>query len=176
MSAVASTDITSKDLAKVDMASKRYQAEAILTGVITQNASDISSHWELVYGDQGHWSWDVNGKTLDEVLNGINTNIATTLASRFATVQTEKVQTTITLQVTGVSQQEDLMKLMKYLQNVTSVSDVQLNSVSGSTISLDVSFEGTKQSLVQALSTSKMLIPASGINQQDDTLSYQWLH
>jgi hypothetical protein len=91
-------------------------------------------------------------------------------------VQTEKVQNTVTLQVSGIAQQQDLMKLMKYLQNVSSISDVQLDSVSGSTILLDISFDGTKQSLIQTLTASKMLIPSASATAQEDTLSYQWLH
>jgi uncharacterized protein len=170
---VTVNDVINKSLPTLQQAAARYDSNAMLVGHLSQNNIDIESEWTLVLGAD-KWEWDVRGKSLQEVLNGLANNIADTLASRYATVVTDAVQTQLSLKVAGVKQQNDLLQLIKYLQHLTSVADVQLASVAGSDVVLNVNLRGSKQAFIQVLAMGKKLIPAQ--DTPSDGMAYQWMH
>jgi len=171
---VSVTDIISKAVPNLQHVSQRYQSDGILIGHVTQTNGDYASQWQLILGTD-QWSWDVSGKNLQEIFSGIVDNIADTLAGRFATVVTNTVQSQITLRVAGIKEQADLLQLMKYLQHLTPVADVQLKGVSGNQVMLDISLRGTKQAFVQAATVGKKLTPDAGASSPDDSLQYKWV-
>ena len=174
MSLVSVSDITSKSVTNLQQASQRYASNALLIGNITQGKTEIKSHWQLVLGTDS-WSWDVSGKTMAEVFSSIVDNAADALAKRYSTVTSAAIQSELTLNISGVKQHADLLALMKYLQRLTPVSDVQLRSVSGSDIVLDLNLRGSRESFIQAASISKNLLPVSAANLADGSLEYKWI-
>jgi hypothetical protein len=173
MSQVAANDIITKSLPKLQNAAKRYASDALLVGRVTQSDGGFTSQWQLVSSaDQSNW--DISGSSLDQVFSSVVNNVSDVFAKHYAMLTTDAVQSQLTLKVTGVKQQADLVQLMKYVQHLTPVADVELKSVLGDEILLDVNLRGSKQSFIQSLGLSKTLEPVPNTNTEGDTLVYQW--
>jgi hypothetical protein len=174
LSLVSVTDITKLNLTSLQQASQRYASGAMLIGDVKQVKSDFKSHWQLVLGDNT-WNWDVIGKTLPEVYSGVVDDVADALATRFGLINNSDALSELTLTVSGVKQHADLLSLIKYLQRMNTVNEVQLRSVSGSDIIFDLSLHGSRESFVQAASISKNLKPVTTENLADGNLEYKWI-
>jgi hypothetical protein len=171
---ITPVDVINQSLEPLQAASQRYGSNAILLGHLTQGtANDVTSQWTLTMGDD-HWEWTIAGKNADEVIANLVNNISDTLAKRFATVMTNPVSSRITLKVTGLKQQTDLSEVINYLQQLSSVADVQLKSVNGTEVELDVKLRNDQKVFTQALALGNSLSPVAGSAPQDGTLLYQW--
>jgi hypothetical protein len=173
---VSTKDVLNRSVAPLQKAAQRYASNALLIGSVKQTGDHFNSQWQLVLGPD-QWNWDVNGSSLQNIFSGIVNDIADALAERYATVMNNAIQSQITLKISGITQQADLMQLMKYLEHLTPVSEVQLVSVESETVILDVSLHGTKQAFLQALSLGKSLQPlptVSNTQDQEDMLLYRW--
>lgn len=166
-------DVVNQSITPLQKAAQRYASNAILIGHVTEADANYSSKWQLVLGDD-KWSWNVDGKSLQEVTNGVINNVADTLAGRYSIVMSDAVQSQLTLKITGIKEQSELLQLMKYLQHLSPVADVQLKTVAGEDVTLDVSLRGNKQSFIQAVSLGKNMEPVTG-NSEPDTLLYKWI-
>ena len=174
LSLVSVNDITTLSLNNLQQASQRYASGAMLIGSVKQINNDFKSHWQLVLGENS-WNWDVTGKSLPEVFTGVVDDVADALAKRFGLINANDALSELTLTVSGVKQHADLLSLMKYLQRMTPVNEVQLRSVSGSEIILDLSLHGSRESFIQAASISKNLKPVTSENLADGNLEYKWI-
>src|SRR3990167_3580501 len=173
MNLVSVNDIVTKAVPILTNAAKRYSSDAMLMGHITQDKNGFNAQWTLVMG-QSQWDWSMTGETIADVLTTVTNNIADTLAGRYAVIMTDTAQTKFTLQVAGVTEAEDFMQLMNYLQHLTPVADVQLIQVSGSDVTLNISLRGTRESFSQAVSLGKKL---TSVNNNNQTIPlYQWNH
>jgi hypothetical protein len=166
-------DVLNKAMPVLKLASVRYASHAILIGHLTQTAVGVASDWQLILGPD-QWAWSIAGKDPTEVFTGLVNNISDKLAERYSAVVTNAVQSHVTLQVTGLKQQTDLADLMKYLQQLTPVADVQLKSVAGDAIILDVNLRGNEQAFIQAASLGNNLEALTSGNPQDGILQYKW--
>jgi hypothetical protein len=176
---VSTNTIANMTLPALETASKRYDSDAMLVGRIMQTDTTVNSQWRLQLGTE-QWSWDIPGTTVDQVLKTVIDNVANTLATRYATVISTTVQTKLSLKVTGVTQQADLLQLMQYIKHLTPVLDVQLAEVAGNVVTLNVSLRGNKQAFTELLALSKLLqvqpAVAGAPALDDDTLAYKWTH
>jgi len=170
---VTPTDVINKTLSVLKPASQRYDSKAILLGHLTQTSEGVTSDWQLMVGDE-HWNFNVSGKNLQDAFGTLVNQISDTLAKQYSAVITDAVQTNIVLRVTGLKQQSDLALLMKYLQQLTPVANVQLKSVNGDEIILTLNLRGSQQAFVQAVALGSNLKPIAGTNPQDTSLQYQW--
>jgi hypothetical protein len=174
LSLVSVSDLSAKSYAALQQASQRYDSNALLIGNITQNKNGFNSHWQLVLDDK-HWVWDLAGKTMQDVFTSVVDAVGDTLAARYGVITTDNTaDLALTLTITGVKQHADLLQLVKYLQHLTPVADVQLKNVAGNEITLDVSLRSSRDSFVQAVSLSKSLQPVAVTNAADGALSYKW--
>ncbi len=169
---VAVNDVTTMSLPTLQNASKRYGNDALLVGHITEG--DLTrSRWKLTMGNN-QWAWAISGKDLPEVLSTVINNVADNLASRYAVVLSNNVQTELTLNVAGVKQAADLTQLMTNLQRLSPVAEVRLVRVSNEGVVLGVSLRGSKQAFIQAIALVKLLKPQTGVTADENTLNYLW--
>lgn len=166
--------VTDKSMATLDKAAKRYAPKAMLIGNMKQSDTGFDSQWRLVMGAE-QWDWNIAGATLQEVFSDVTNNVADTLVNKYSAVMSETAQAEIVLKVSDVKQQADLMDLMKYLQHLATVSDVQLTSVTGNDVTLSIRLRGSKQAFIQSLILGKNLEPNKANNDAQDVLSYKWL-
>jgi hypothetical protein len=170
---VTASAVTGKSIAMLQQAAKRYAPKAILVGNINQPKAGLESQWLLVMGKE-QWNWNIKGASLQEIFASVVNNVADTLAGKYGAVLSEAAQSEVVLKIAGVKQQTDLMSLMKYLQHLTVVADVQLTSITGSDIVLSVSLRGSKPGFMQALTLGKKLEALNNSDAQD-ALNYRWL-
>jgi hypothetical protein len=170
---ITATDVINQSVPTLQAAAGRYGSNALLIGHMTQSGTAIVSQWTLLLGND-RWEWMIGGKTPPEVLAALVNNISDTLAKRFATVQTNPVSARITLTVSGLKQQTDLSEVMSYLQQQSSVADVQLKSVNGTEVVLDVKLRNEPKVFTQALALGTSLAAVVPGDPQDGTLHYQW--
>ncbi len=170
---VSVDDVLKKKVNNLQQAALRYASNALLIGHITQKNAEFISDWTLVV-DNDQQNWTITGNNLAEVIVGATNNVADALATRYAVSVANDVQSQITLKIKAVKQQADLMHLMKYLQHLTSVADVQLTSVVADEITVDVSLRSSKKAFIQATGLGKNLISLPSTSDQDDVLFYKW--
>lgn len=172
---ISPTDVMKRNLLNIRNATSRYASDAILIGRISETGKNsYTSEWQLILGPD-NWTWSIPGKNKQDILSSIINSVADTLAERYAVVITNSVQGELTLQVSGIKQQSDLIQLMKYLQHLTPVGDVQLAKVSQEAVFLNISLRGSKKSLIRALGLARALELVSGNNQEEDNLAYRWV-
>lgn len=171
---VAVNDIVSMTTAKLQSAAKRYSSDAILMLRMMRVTDGFTAQAKLVL-DTNEWSWNISGKTLAEVLNTLVDNMTDTLSSRYSTVVTNTIQSTLTLKISGVSQQDDFANMMHYIQHLTPVASAQVMQITGSDVILNVSLHGTRESFSQIISVGKKLTPVPA-ESNDKMLVYQWNH
>lgn len=167
---ISVNDITTMSASTLANAAKRYKSDAILIGRIIQDSQGIHSQWKMVL-DNNQWNWNFSGKTMTGVLSAMTDSIMTTLAERYAVITTNTVQMQVTLKVLGVTQQEDFVQLVRYLNHLTPVANAEVMQISGNEVALTISLRGTQQSFMQTLSVGKKLTPINPI-----LWTFQWNH
>ncbi|MDR3492348.1 MAG: DUF2066 domain-containing protein [Gammaproteobacteria bacterium] len=170
---VSVDDVVKKKVKSLQQAALRYASNGLILGHIVKKNAEYIGDWTLVLGDDLQ-SWTITGNSLAEVMTGATNNIADVLATRYAASGANEVQSQITLKIRDVKQQADLLRLMKYLQHLTSVAEVQMTSVVGDEITIDVSLRGSKDAFVQATGLAKNLVSLPSTNDEDDVLFYKW--
>jgi hypothetical protein len=172
---VSINDISNPVIEHLQQASARYASNAILVGNIAQNAISFTGHWQLILGAE-HWSWDITGKTMQEVMTGIIGKVTDTFASRYGVLLSTTVESQLDLIVVGVKQYTDLLRLMKYVQQLAAVEAVQIKNISEDEVTLDVSLRGKKEAFIQAVLLGKNLQALSAMNLSEGALEYKWMH
>lgn len=169
---VSVNQIVMMEIPNLQTAAKRYASDAILIVRVFQLTTGFSAEAKLVLG-ANQWDFHILGKTIPDVLSALIDNVTDTLASRYGTVVTNTVQTQILLKVIGISQQDDFSHLMRYIQHLTPVASVQIEKITGSDVTLNISLRGTRESFMQILSTGNKL---TAVPAPDNNLIYQWNH
>lgn len=172
ISKVSSNDLLKESTTVLQIASQRYRSEAILIGNVKGSKKDFTGQWQLVLGPD-QWTWDVTGKSLQDVFSNVVNKMADTLAEHYAPVLPAVADTLITLKVAGIKQQSSLMQLMKYLQHLAIVGDVQLTSVVDGNVTLEVSSHGDKQALTKVIAQDKKLEVTAGAASDEDIVFYK---
>ncbi len=156
-------------------ASQRYVTNAVLLGKIDQdvNATQLQAQWLFMLGDQT-MSWQTQGDSLAKVIDPVMTNIADTLAQRYAVLATPSTQPQqqLLLTVNNVTKTSDFAKVLKYLRGLSLVSKVQVLQVGPSQVELGIDSEGGEQALVQAIGLDHVLQAISN-DPSSNTLQYR---
>jgi hypothetical protein len=153
---VTMEDMTTLSMSSLQKASQRYTSDALLVTHIIQDNSGFSLQWKLVVGNDG-WGGTVRGQNLPSVIATFMDSIANALAGRFAVVTTNTIQKNISIKVTGITQQEDFVQLVRYLNHLPSVADVSIAQISGNEVLLNVSLRSTLQAFLQSVSIGPKL-------------------
>ncbi len=176
LSEVSVDDVMKKSLPVLQKAAVRYDSNGLLIGSVSkQEENNFKSEWLFVSGTSQQ-SWNITGKSLEEIIKNVSNNMADTLAENYAVALTDIVKSQLVLKIQNVKEHTELIELMKSLQQLTPVIDVQLESVSNDEISLNVSLRGSKQAFIQAVSGDETLVSISSKQSDDDTLIYKLVH
>lgn len=171
---VSAHDIATADIPKLQNASKRYASDALLIAGVTQTTDGFSAQGKLVLANN-QWDVSVSGKTLTETMSALMDKVADTLAQQLATVVTNAEQGKLEIKVTGISQQDDFSQMMRYLQHLAPVSDVQIVEITGDNVTLNITLHSKRESFTQILALGNKLSPVQN-QSNDQLLVYQWNH
>lgn len=166
-------DFDQIDLAKVQLASKRYGGTVTLLGKIQSNSIDQwSAHWVLLSGDE-KVTWNLSGDSAAAVMvAGIDT-VADTLATHAAEVDLVQPTGSVTLMVDKVQSIRDYVEVAQYLQNLSSVKAVQVLSVNADEVVYQLDLGSSQQSLIRSLALNSRLVPVANNITYNQQLQYR---
>lgn len=165
-------DIMTKDAPKLLTAAKRYNSNAMLIGRVSKNADMFTTQWTLTMG-KDQWGWTITGKSLNNIIPALIDTITTTLSTRFAVVTSNNIQKNIALKITGIDQQSDFARLIRYLSHLTPVVSVSISSIDGSNVLLNINLRSTEESFLKAVSLGKRLSAATQ-DVKTSPMIFQW--
>jgi len=141
-------------------ASERYNPQAVLIGRLNRSVSGgWSSRWHLqVAGKSSSWTDSRNDLTLLSQ-QGIN-DTADILASQFAVATGGPGR--VTVAIGGVDSLADYARINAYLAALTSVADMQLTQVNGSSLQYSLQLNGSLQDLTRTVAIGSVLEPMPG--------------
>ena len=171
---VSVTDVNTPVLPVIKEASKRYAPDALLIGSITPSAGRYVSQWLMIWQND-QWHWVLSGASLQEVAMALAYQVNHTLARQFVP-QTEAAtpETWINLQVTQLTEQNDLVSLLDYLKHIALVHKVELLEIDGQVAEVRVLVEGKIDKFLENATIGKHLEYKSQID--EDSFSFEWMH
>lgn len=143
-------------------ASQRYHADTVLVGKI--NASPVGI-WEArwtsyINGDVSHWS--AEGDLLDVVLDEGVDGQADQLAARFVGSGTSVQTRRFSILVNDVTSAQQYAEVLKFLQSLSSVTDVQVEQVEPGRVRFAVTAHGGSLAVRQTIALGRMMEPVNG--------------
>lgn len=163
-------DVCGRFADKIQAASARYQADAVLAGCARRSSTaGLTVDWELYFGD-GRQRWS------GRVGNGIH-KVADTFAATFAD-RAEGPGSEVMLAVSGVDSFRIYGHVTRYLSNLTLIEKVTVDEVVGHTVRFRVSVRGDIRRLEDAMAVGRLLerlpspLPEPGAIPLRPTLSY----
>lgn len=157
---------------RIDAASERYRANAVLVGRLYRvDEARWSVRWNLL--EEGSSDGTVSGPgSLDEVAAAGPQWVADRFAERYALVPTAAGDGRTRLVVVGVTGVGEYASVMRYLGSLSPVRSVALDGVDGDEVIFALDLRGTPEQVQQAIALGSRLVPAPTINDFELTLRY----
>lgn len=154
------TDVWGNFTERIMAASARYRTNAVLVGrLVNQRAGDWRGRWTLY--EQGNTSdYDASGASAPDAIAGGIDVTSDSLAQRYAQRLTAGASETLTMAVLGVDNFVRYGKLIRYLQSLDVVTNLQVLEVKPTTVNLALALKGQRQGLQQIITLGELLAPA----------------
>jgi uncharacterized protein len=150
------SDIWGRFTTPITKASKRYAANSIVTGRISQ----IDDLWKAKLSfvvDGSELSIELSAATTETLIAQLTDNIAELLCEKYCVVKAaERHQ--VLMQISNIKDFASYKKLEKYLSGLSSIRQVRVRQLSDNHIRLDISLLGELLAVKEALSLSNKLI------------------
>ncbi len=156
------TDIWGGFFDNVLQASERYSPQAVLIGRLNRSASGgWSSRWHLQVGGKPS-VWTDSRSDLELLSQQGIDDTADILASQFAVASGgNAADNRVTIEIGGVDSLADYAHINAYLAALTSVADMQLTQVNGSSLKYSLQLNGSLQDLTRTVAIGSVLEPAA---------------
>ncbi|OGT43275.1 MAG: hypothetical protein A3F42_06990 [Gammaproteobacteria bacterium RIFCSPHIGHO2_12_FULL_37_34] len=175
MNRISVDNVIEKSLPILKDVSKRYAPDALLIGHLQQHDDGFESEWQFVLNGE-QWDWSISGITAKHIISSVISEVGQTLSKRYTVKVVDHASPIwLKLEVTNITQRDDLVQLIHYLKQLTPVSQVQLLQVSGNSVKLSVLIQGSLVTFQQHASIGKRLIPSSS-ESSGNQLVYEWAH
>lgn len=165
------------DPQKLQAVEHRYQVNIILAGNIQPGANNgWQGQWYLLFYGQP-FQWDNTAADPDTLISKAIDNTANILANQLATINNQNLETTVKMEITGVNNLSDYVKVIKYLKNLSLVSNINISNMENNSLILDVTTVGGSEKLMSSLRGSAYLIAIQNPHQQHYDaidLYYHW--
>lgn len=143
-------------------ASQRYNPQAVLIGRLNRSASGgWSSRWHLQVGGKPS-AWSGSSQALAELAQQGIDDSADILAAQFAAAGSSLGAGSVRIAIAGVDTLADYARTDAYLAALSSVSDLQLFEVDGSTLRYALRLNGSLQDLTRTVAIGTVLEPVRG--------------
>ena len=174
VSHINAEDVNAMALPALQEASKRYAPDAILIGNIVAIGHGFESRWRLLVGDQ-QWNWDVAADAPVFVVTKALREVNQALAKRYAVNSADEPLVRLKLEVSNITERDDLARLVRYLNQLSPVQQVELSEVSGDVVELTVLVRGPMERFEQNTLVGDRLL-LQGQDVETKRLVYQWVH
>lgn len=157
---VSPTHINQFNQNVIKLGSKRYQANLILSGILTHKEDAWFGQWHLLTEDgEPATSWNTRGDTLLENFTQLMTTYSELLKNRYAPqVAQDAVQQHIRIRVAGVESLDSYAETLKYFKGLQSVNQVRVQLVEDDVVEYSIEYHGNEETLMNSISLSKKLI------------------
>lgn len=173
LSQVGTSDITALSLPTLKTISKRYQADAILIGNLTQKKEGYDSQWTLIVG-ANQWTFTIPDKTPSAVFATILNQISQTLAKNYIVKSDKNSPSWLKLQIANVVERDDYERLMQTLKQISPIQQIELSQIDGDVIELSVLVQGSLAQFQQHAEIGQHLVLKSQ-DAKNNQLIYQWV-
>jgi hypothetical protein len=164
------------DTEALGRAADRYAADSVLAGrVLVTPAGELVGFWQLVFRDDVQ-IFDHIGM-LDTYMDLPLDRASTRLASHFGLVPSEfEREDQVSIRVDGVSDLESHTQLIRYLEGLSVVQQVQVSALRPEGLDLNLRLLGSQQIFVDFVSLGRDLQPVNLQPGQaaSDQLHYRW--
>jgi len=172
MSQISPSDVTTMAIPMLKEAAKRYAPDALLIGIVEQGDTDYKSRWQLILGHK-KWQWEITDTTPNNVIASIVHQVSTVLAKQDVIKTADKEEQWVKLEVSHITQPEDLAKLIKYVKQLKLVQQVQLSHISGDVVDITVLVNGSIGAFKESIATGHHL-DFKYQEQAENRLGYVW--
>jgi hypothetical protein len=134
----------------------------------------LQGKWRLLLNGNA-WNWTINDKTTEGEMSALMNLVSQTLAKNYIVKTASAQGLTLKVEVTNVTERDDLAALMQYLKQLTPVDQIELVQVSGDVVDLTVVVHGNLAGFLKNAAIGQHLV----LKSQDDSsnsLVYEWVH
>lgn len=167
------TDVSSANFTVLLPASKRYGSDFIVAGRLFHTIEGYHVATTVHFPDE-QFVWDIVDPTVSGVLSHFVDRLANLLATRYASVVTEQVQSELQMTIVGIRENADMDKILQYLNSLPLVANSRIVQVNGSSVVLDLSLRGTLSAFNEAISVDQHLERVDNEKQSIDKSVWQW--
>ncbi len=160
------TDIWGNFFARIQTASQRYRAQAILTVRVERSSvGDWRAGWQLIDGGSQQ-AWSSHGESVEAALAAGLADATQWLAQRYALVATTAGSRS--LLVEDVRNLDDYARAAAYLASLSSVDRLDVVRVEGHSVAFSLGLNADERSLRRLISLGRTLHPV------DDPLTWRF--
>lgn len=173
-SALPVDDVWELSLPPIVAASLRYDRENVLAGRLSFDAEGLAEgEWSYLQEDQ-MITRPVSGVAEQEaVVAGVDL-VADAMAARYAVAPTGGDGGGILIQVAGIRRYGDYAAVVRWLQSLELVEQVNLVHIQADRIELRLVAQLDSSQLAGLIDLNKRFVPAPAVAGGDDLLSYRW--
>ncbi|KPJ67210.1 MAG: hypothetical protein AMJ43_04885 [Coxiella sp. DG_40] len=171
---ISTNDIEQTNLSAIQTCSQRYDVNTILVGYISKSSqTNWQSKWTLLTNGNTE-NWVITGDDIEQILTKATNNVASILASQFAILNDNALQTQLTVIVTGITNLDEYAALVKYLHSLNTITDIEPVTISPDQIKFQVTSTDGAQGLTNAINHSDKLVTIPFIQDTKADLFYHW--
>lgn len=153
---VAPSQVNVATLPLLAQLAQRYAAESILVGRIQESGGKWFGNW--IWKDaKNQLQWSSEQQAQAALLSAAVTHVADDMAAHYAVLKDQALDGAVTVEVTGVASIKDYAAVVRYLQKLVGVSQVDVVKVLQDRVMVNVLMQGGVSGLAQALSSSRHL-------------------
>ena len=150
-------DVWGRFISPIRQASERYASDAVAAAQLIREDDQWLTRWLLLHKGR-ILSWEHQSDSIESALNVGLDAITDQLAAQYAVYEDSLQRNDILISVNNINRVEDFAALMKYLQGITSIHDVNVAKITQSVIHLKINLIGEQDALIQAISLNNQLI------------------
>lgn len=148
----------------VMIASKRYNADIILTGKLYSVQNEKKAiKWSVFIKNKQFESWVSKGSTVEGLLRKGIDNLVDKIAPSY--VHTNKIRPEyIEFEVVDINNIDDYARVIRYLENLQSINSVHVKKISDNKVSFELASLGNVDSLDKTIGLGRILERVSDID------------
>jgi len=154
---ITATDVWSLDMTSVVNASRRYGAQILLLGKVTQSPSgEWFTQWGLEYEGRASWNED-RAQSFELIAANVMAQVAEQLAGIYAVEVGHESTHALTLEIQGVDSLRDYADISTILNSLLPVSHLAVRRAQPGVLIYDVTVEGGERQLMSSLRLQPLL-------------------
>lgn len=158
MSEVNWQDVFSDDLTKLRQLSQRYDADYLLSGELKQDSDEQwQADWQLCSSFECH-KFESASQGSELTIQDMVNQLADSLSSQ-AALSLSGHKNQLTLDIVQVSNFEHLQKVREQLEQLPSVNEVELASVSPNKLEFHLTLQASSKAFIKQLSQTHLFVP-----------------